>query len=355
MRRSGPGRAIVPVLLLAGGIAIEARADEPVCSTDCPAEMALVGSTCIDRHEAHLVVVDADGRATRHPHHDRPPSGVRYEARSEPDVFPQAYISRNESERACNAAGKRLCSLKEWRRACWGTTLHTYPYGTTERPGACNVGKTHLLGRFFGHDPMRWKFEEHFNSPLLNREPGFLARTGEHVDCRTEDGVFDLVGNLHEWVSGTVGSELVDRFTREDIKRMKQPWRKGNGLFLGGFFSTNSEHGSGCKFVTFAHEPSYHDYSTGFRCCRDPGPQPPAVTSTQGVPSAGPSPQAEPHRGPSSRAPKPRAMKAAAKAPHQTTGRTTTPSKASKAPKTTKATTEPRRPRATRPRKSSSR
>jgi hypothetical protein len=44
----------------------------------------------------------------------------------------------------------------------------------------------------------------------------------------------------------------------------------GKGVFMGGFFSTTNEHGEGCEFVTMAHEPKYHDYSTGFRCCKDP-------------------------------------------------------------------------------------
>jgi hydroxymethylpyrimidine/phosphomethylpyrimidine kinase len=38
---------------------------------------------------------------------------------------------------------------------------------------------------------------------------------------------------------------------------------------MGGFFSTKSEHGDGCTFTTAAHDVRYHDYSTGFRCCRD--------------------------------------------------------------------------------------
>jgi hypothetical protein len=42
----------------------------------------------------------------------------------------------------------------------------------------------------------------------------------------------------------------------------------GKGIFMGGFFSTTNQHGRGCDFVTMAHEPRYHDYSTGFRCCK---------------------------------------------------------------------------------------
>ena len=28
--------------------------------------------------------------------------------------------------------------------------------------------------------------------------------------------------------------------------------------------------GAGCLYATTAHAQSYHDYSTGFRCCADP-------------------------------------------------------------------------------------
>ena len=38
---------------------------------------------------------------------------------------------------------------------------------------------------------------------------------------------------------------------------------------MGGFYSTANQHGAGCYYTTIAHEPSYHDYSTGFRCCMD--------------------------------------------------------------------------------------
>ena len=56
----------------------------------------------------------------------------------------------------------------------------------------------------------------------------------------------------------------------EEVSRRKQSWRSGNGAFLGGFFSTRSQLGPGCRFTTIAHEPAYHDYSTGFRCCANP-------------------------------------------------------------------------------------
>ena len=55
-----------------------------------------------------------------------------------------------------------------------------------------------------------------------------------------------------------------------DIRLYRHPVNQGKGVFMGGFFSTLNQHGEGCDFVTMAHEPGYHDYSTGFRCCKDP-------------------------------------------------------------------------------------
>jgi formylglycine-generating enzyme required for sulfatase activity len=139
------------------------------------------------------------------------------------------------------------------------------PYGS--KKGKCNSGKGHLMTQFFGRDSHRWKYES-FNDPKLDQEPGFLARTGEYDTCAGPEGVYDMVGNLHEWVSDTVSQEFGEQIENESVHRKKQPWHPGNGIFMGGFFSTTSEHGPGCKFITIAHEPTYHDYSTGFRCCK---------------------------------------------------------------------------------------
>jgi formylglycine-generating enzyme required for sulfatase activity len=133
---------------------------------------------------------------------------------------------------------------------------------------ACNIGKKHLLGSLFGDDRKKWTHEI-FNSPRMNREPGYLAAAGAYQDCVSADGVFDMVGNLHEWVSDELGRALLRKLEAEEVRRHDQPYRLGNGVFLGGFYSTLGEHGPGCFFVTYAHEQRYHDYSTGFRCCAD--------------------------------------------------------------------------------------
>jgi formylglycine-generating enzyme required for sulfatase activity len=184
-----------------------------------------------------------------------------------PGVFPQGYVSRAEAEAACEAAGKRLCSFAEWRGACRGKHGWHHPYAARRNRGACNSAKPHLLTKLFGPDSREWHYDKHFNSPLLNQERGFLAMSGSHPDCASPFGVQDLVGNLHEWVSGEVNESFVDALDEEDVERHDQSWRVGNGIFVGGFYSTEDQLGPGCMYVTIAHEPRYHDYSTGFRCC----------------------------------------------------------------------------------------
>jgi hypothetical protein len=84
------------------------------------------------------------------------------------------------------------------------------------------------------------------NNPLINQLPSSLLRTAERAECTNEYGVFDMVGNLHEWVDDA------------------------SGTFRGGFYMDTSHNGDGCSYATRAHDFRYHDYSTGFRCCMDP-------------------------------------------------------------------------------------
>jgi formylglycine-generating enzyme required for sulfatase activity len=81
--------------------------------------------------------------------------------------------------------------------------------------------------------------------PRLNQLEGTLARTGDHPDCTNEYGVYDMMGNLHEWVDDP------------------------DGTFQGGYYLDTHLNGDGCMYQTTAHPTSHYDYSTGFRCCAD--------------------------------------------------------------------------------------
>lgn len=139
-----------------GGAA--ASSDEAAAAGDdgapppCPANMVLVEAGelrfCIDKYEASLVEVDGEGNEKPYPHW-LPVDGRTVRAVSEPDVFPQGFISEVQAEDACAASGKRLCSHGEWKTACMGPAKTTFPYGDARRPGACHdTGKSAVAAVF---------------------------------------------------------------------------------------------------------------------------------------------------------------------------------------------------------------
>jgi formylglycine-generating enzyme required for sulfatase activity len=92
------------------------------------------------------------------------------------------------------------------------------------------------------------------DEPSLAEADHTIERGGAFPRCVSAFGVFDLHGNVHEWVSDS---------SKPDDPRY--------GMFLGGFFADASENGAGCTYKTTAHFKDYHDYSIGFRCCKEPG------------------------------------------------------------------------------------
>jgi hypothetical protein len=221
----------------------------------CPSEMVHVTDRdagldfCVDPYEGYVVEITDGGEQPHSPFDVIGGAAVR--AKTAAGVYPQGYISQVQATAACQAAGKRLCNKAEFGESCRGIDpKNWYPYGgTTKKAGYCNEGKGSSMSRFFGNNPANWTYAQ-FNDPRLNQWDGGLAVTGAYTKCVSPWGVFDCVGSLHEW-----GSDPPDP--------------NGHGRFRGGFYGDAEINGPGCLYVTSAHEPTYHDYSTGFRCCAD--------------------------------------------------------------------------------------
>ncbi len=215
----------------------------------CPNGMAHIDGYCIDRYEAYVVELDASEHESAHSPY-LPVDGLRVRAKVADGVLPQGYISQVQAKAACENAGKRLCTAPELSLACRGPNHSaTYPYGGNKRQaGKCNEGKGSAVSVVFGSAANYGNVQ--LNDPRLNQWPGGLAKTGAYADSVSPFGVYDLVGNLHEW-----SAEVAPN---------------GHGFFHGGFYGDAEVNGSGCDYVTKAHSASYHDYSTGFRCCSDP-------------------------------------------------------------------------------------
>lgn len=182
---------------------------------------------CMDRWEAFLVDISGPTDAAWSPYFS--PGARRMRAESAPGAVPQGYISGAQAAAACAEAGKRLCTRDEWELGC---------------RGACNDFRAvHPVVELFGTTE-DWIWSE-LDNPCISQQPDTLARSGSFTDCATPEGIFDLVGNLHEWTA------------------------EPGGTFKGGFYVDATTNGAGCGYTTSAHSFSYSDYSTGFRCCAD--------------------------------------------------------------------------------------
>ena len=215
--------------------------DEASGMGGCPPGMLRVASFCVDVYEASLVLADAPGSFSPFQH----PGAAHVRAVSIAGAIPQAFIDGEEAADACAAAGKRLCSDTEWLRACRGPAGHVYPYGDVLEPGVCNDFRAeHPAVELYGTtDPWIWSA---LDNACLDQLPDSLDPAGANPGCVSDEGVYDMMGNLHEWTSDPAGT------------------------FRGGFFVDTVVNGPGCLYATTAHNTLHWDYSTGFRCCADP-------------------------------------------------------------------------------------
>ena len=161
---------------------------------------------------------------------------------------PVSNVNYFECRRYCKKQNKRLLTHNEWLAACEGT-----------KPQYCNRHQPHpiiqkLKSRkawyFRGmncKDPKNtWR--SCMQDPSLNYQKRSLARNGDYSKCVSKHGVYNMVGNLGEWV---------------------HDYRKKNGIFFGRFNGgLYPQMKSSCNYTTIAHKLDYKDYSIGCRCAK---------------------------------------------------------------------------------------
>lgn len=230
-------RYTTPLILVVWGLMLQstkisASADG---SDFCPAGMALVSSeakqirVCVDKYEFS----GNDGNLNE-----------KYQK-------PQGYFSLPACRQICENQGKRLLSQKEWQTACRGT-----------KQNKCNIFAKHPVIRMLRRrQPWIYKglnckkqrntwMPTCMSDPRLNKHRPGLAANGAMPECVSEYGIFNMVGNLGEWVS--------DIRNDHGIKK---------GRFSGGLYPQTK---SSCSYSTISHTPHYSDYSIGCRCGKTP-------------------------------------------------------------------------------------
>lgn len=159
------------------------------------------------------------------------------EACSTPDVRPWHTVRWRDADAACRAIGWRLCFSSELTRACGGESGTSYPYGRSFQTGACNV-------------------REAFRPE--GAELATEAPTGHFGDCISEDGAYDMTGNLWEWAAD-----------RDDLDADRR-------IYQGAGWQTVAERHRDtdlvCDVTSFVGSfsaPTFARPTVGFRCCRE--------------------------------------------------------------------------------------
>jgi sulfatase modifying factor 1 len=168
----------------------------------------------------------------------------RYEWPNQPGVKPAIGIDWNEARERCGGVGKRLCTDSEWTLACEGLERLPYPYGYARNAEACNIDKPYILPDDTKINDPRTRLAEF--SRLDQRDP-----SGARDSCVSPYGVFDMTGNVDEWVVNETG--------REDDR----PYVSG---LKGGYWGPVRDR---CRPMTTDHNQGYRFYQIGFRCCAD--------------------------------------------------------------------------------------
>lgn len=150
--------------------------------------------------------------------------------------FPVVGVSWFDATNYCQWAGKRLLTEAEWEKAARGTHGLHYPWGNQIVPKRVN-----LAGSEDGYE--------------------YMAPVGSFPMGRSVYGVYDMAGNVSEWVE-----DWYDQFYYQTapIMNPKGPEDKKNRVFRGGSWDSRGVDVRASK--RFAASEGRKDSILGFRC-----------------------------------------------------------------------------------------
>ena len=204
-----------------------------------PVHKVYVGAFFMDKHQ---LTVSQYARFLDATHHDSPPEWTIMNKQTN-QSRPVANVDWVDADAYCKWAGKRLPTEAEWEKAARGTDGRVYPWGN-EPPTRfhANTGK-HVWSNHSALSPV-----------------------GTFEEGKSPYGIYDMAGNVWEWVSDWYDPEY---YQTSPPQNPSGPRRGSHKVVRGGSWGSNgiTDLRSSDREI---HVPSFRGFGTGFRCAQTP-------------------------------------------------------------------------------------